>query len=79
MAHCRACEQLDRGVVRDLAVLDHAAMPVRGVFAEAHVGDEHEIRVALPERAQSLLDDPVRGIGARAFIVLLFRDPEQDH
>ena len=72
-------EQLEREVVVDLAVADDAAVPMRGVFAQAHVGDHEEIRVGLLQRADGELDDPLRVVGARAGLVLLARDAEQDH
>ena len=61
------------------AVPEDAAVAVRGVLAEADVGDEHELGLLGPERAQGPLDDPVVGPGARALLVLLLRDPEQEH
>ena len=40
-----ACDQLlDRDVVDDLVALDDAAVAVRRVLAQAHVGDDHQIR-----------------------------------
>ena len=42
-------EQLQRRVVRHLAVLDHAAMAVRRVLAETDVRDQDEIRVTLAQ------------------------------
>ena len=71
-------EQLERLVVRDLAVPDHAAMPVRRVLAEAHVGDEDELRVLGADRPQRPLDDPVLVPGARALVVLLLGHAEED-
>ena len=69
-----------RRVVHDVAVgVDDAAMPVRRVLAEAHVGHQHELGEARPQRAQRALDDAVVDPRARAFLVLLLRQPEEDH
>ena len=73
----RPSDQLQRLVVRDLAVADDAAVAVRGVFAQAYVGEEDE--GAAVERAERALDDPVVVVCAGALVVLLFRDAEQDH
>ena len=75
----RAREQLERRVVVDLSVVDHAAVAVRRVFAQADVGDQQQLRKARPQRAERLLDDAVVDPGAGALVVLLLRDPEQDH
>ena len=42
-----ARDQLERRVVVDLAVLEHAAVPMRGVLAEAHVREQEELRDCL--------------------------------
>ena len=49
----RAREQVERGVVHDLAVLDEPAVAVVGVLAEAHVRHEHEVGHAGAKRAQA--------------------------
>ena len=77
VAHGRTCDELQSLVVGHLAVADDAAVPVRGVLAEAHVGEQHE--AAAVERPQGTLDDPVVVVGAGAFVVLLVGDAEQDH
>ena len=79
MADGRAREQLERLVVLDLAVAQHAAMAVARVLAEAHVGDERQARHLRPQRPQRPLHDPVGLPGAGALLVLLLRDPEQKH
>ena len=44
----RAREQLERDVVVDLAVVaQHAAVAVRGVLAQAHVGDHEQVGLRL--------------------------------
>ena len=58
--------------------LDDAAVAVRRVLAEADVGEEHEPGRLLAERAQGPLDDPVLVVGARADLVLLLGDAEED-
>src|SRR5439155_8993940 len=71
----RPGDQLQRLVVRDLAVADDAAMSVRGVLAQTHVGEENEATAA--EGTERTLHDPVVVVGARALLVLLLRDAEQ--
>ena len=54
-------------------------MTVRGVLAEADVG-EQQLGEARPERAECLLDKFIRDqMSTGAVVVLLLRDPEQDH
>ncbi len=53
VADGRARQQLERRVVRDLAVLEHAAVAVAGVLAEADVGDQHELGVPRARSARS--------------------------
>ena len=77
--HRRAREQLERRVVRHLAVDDHAAVSVRRVLAETHVGHQHQLGEARPQRAQRLLHDSVLLPRAGRLLVLLRRDAEQDH
>jgi hypothetical protein len=79
VAHRGPGEELERDVVQHLVAVDDPAVPVRGVFAEADVREEDEPRHPFAERAQRLLDDPVVVVGARAGLVLLLRDPEEDH
>ena len=50
VADRRPREQVERLVVRDLAVAQDAAVAVRRVLAEADVGDQHELRVLGAER-----------------------------
>ena len=64
---------------RHLAVADDAAVAVRRVLAEADVGEQQQLREPRPQRAQRALDDPVVVPRAGALLVLLLRDPEQDH
>src|SRR5581483_7135925 len=77
--HGGARDQLERGVVVDLAACEDAAVPVRGVLAEADVGEQEELREARPERPERPLDDAVVDPGARALVVLRLRDAEEHH
>ena len=71
-------EQLERRVVVDVAVPDHAAVPVVGVLAEADVSDEEQPRHRLADGAESAGNDAV-GIGRTAAAgILVLRDPEED-
>ena len=76
----RAGEQLERDVVVHLPVLAHdSAVAVRGVLAQAHVGDHDQVRVRLLERAHGQLHDALVVVCARALLVLLGGEPEQQH
>ena len=71
-------EQLERRVVVDVAVPDHAAVPVVGVLAEADVSDEEQPRHRLADGAESAGNDAV-GIGRTAAArILVLRNPEED-
>ena len=72
-------EELERLVVVDLAVAEHTAVAVARVLAEADVGDERQAGHLGTEGPKRALDDPVGLPGARAFLVLLLRDPEEEH
>ncbi len=71
-------QQLDRDVVVDLAVADEAAVAVRGVLAEADVGDHREVGVGLLEGADRHLHDALVVVGARAGLVLGGGDAEEE-
>ena len=49
-----------------VAFADHAAMPVRSVFAQAYVCDDHQFRPVLLEHAHGLLDNAVFRVGSAA-------------
>ena len=72
-----ALKQRQRLVVVDLVAVEDSAMPVRRVLAEADVREQNELGVAVAERSQGALDDPVVVVRAGALLVLLLRDPEQ--
>ena len=73
-------DQLDAEVVLDLAVgVGDAAVAVRGVLAEADVGDHGEVGVRVLQRPHRHLDDPLVVVGAGAVLVLGGGDAEQQH
>ena len=74
----RASSSSEASLSISLAAQD-AAVAVRGVLAQADVGEQEQLGEARPERAERLLDDPVRDPRARALVVLLLRDAEEDH
>ena len=59
-------QQLDGDVVVDLAVADEAAVAVRGVLAEADVGDHRQVGVGLLQRPHRHLHDALVVVGAAA-------------
>ena len=74
-----AREQLERRVVLHLAVLDDAAVAVRGVLAQAHVRHHQQLLAGRADRADRLLHDAVVGVALGADRVLGRGQPEQDH
>ena len=84
-APASACETAVRassssvGSLRDGAVLDHAAVAVARVLAQAHVGDHQQVRDGVLHRADRLLHDAVLGVGLRAARVLVGGHAEQQH
>ena len=71
-------QQLDGDVVVDLAVADEAAVAVRGVLAEADVGDHGQVGVGLLQRPHRHLHDALVVVGAAAGLVLGRRDAEEE-
>ena len=73
------CEQLEGGVVVDLSVFEHAAMPMIRVLAHADVGDHHESRRLALERTHCLLHWSAIIPGRRPGRVLHVRYAEEQH
>ena len=65
-----ACQQRQRGVVVDLAVVQDAAGAVRGVLAEADVGQDREPGRCVADRADRALHRASVVPGRRALLVL---------
>ena len=75
-----ARQQLERGVVVDHAVgAQHAAVTVARVLAQADVGEHEQLGVRRLDRARGELDHALVVPGARALLVLLGRQAEQQH
>ncbi len=75
-----AGQELERLVVQQVPVLvQHAAVAVIRVLAEADVGDDDEIRARVLEAADRLLDDAVLREALEAQRVLRRRDSEEQH
>ncbi len=73
-------EDGERLVVQHVAVrVEQAAMAVARVLAEADVGDHDEVGARGLERPGGLLDDAVLCVALGAELVLLGRDPEEQH
>ena len=72
-------EQRQGRVVLHLAVLDDAAVAVRGVLAQAHVGDDQQLLAGGADRADRLLHDAVVGVALGAHRVLGRGQAEEDH
>src|SRR5439155_10371959 len=63
-------EKVHRRVVVDLAVLNHAAVAVVGVLAQAGVSDHQQLRHGPLHRPRRLLHDPLLIVRLRAGLVL---------
>src|SRR2546421_5768677 len=72
-------EQLEGRIVAHRTVLDHAAVAVARVFAEADVGDDEQVRHGVLHRAHGLLHDAVIGVGLGAARILLRRNTEEQY
>jgi hypothetical protein len=77
--HRGAREEVERRIVLDPALLDHAAVTVARVLAEADIGHHEKIGDGLLHRAYGLLDDAVLGVGLAAARVLLRGQAEEQH
>ncbi len=78
LTHRRLRQQLQRLVVQDFALAHHAAVAVRGVLAQARVGDDDHLGRGAAHGADRLLHDAARGVGARGGLVLRLRQAEED-
>lgn len=72
-------KQLKGPVVVDLSAVQNAAVPVGGVFAHAHVGDEIEFGKVPFGQPQRLLHRALVVPRARAAFVLMRGQPEEQH
>jgi hypothetical protein len=80
MADGGARQQLERRVVVHAAVIaQHAAVPVRGVLAQAYVREHQQLRHSLLDRARRQLHRALLVPCAGALLVLLRRHAEQHH
>ena len=66
-------------IVVDLLANDDTALSMIGVLAEAHVGDDGQIRQRLFERTHRALHDAIGRVPARTHGVLVLRNPKQNH
>ena len=74
-----ARQQRQRGVVVDLALVQHAAGAVRGVLAQAHVGQDRQPGRRAADGANRALHGPCVVPGRRALLVLVVGQAEQEH
>ena len=71
-------KQFERCVVLDHAVLDHAAMAVARILAEADVGDDGQVRHLVLDGLDRMLHDPLVGVAFAADLVLVLGNAEED-
>src|SRR5438067_2463645 len=74
-----AREQVEGRIVLDGAVLDHAAVAVARVLAQADVGDHEQVGHRVLHRADGLLHDAVVRVRLGTAGVFPGRDPEEQH
>jgi hypothetical protein len=70
-------QQLEGHVVVNLAVADNPAVAVRGVLAEADIGDHDDLGVGLLQRPDRHLDHALVVVGLAGGLVLRRGDPEE--
>ena len=75
----RPHELLDGRIVGDLIVDEDPAVAVIGVFAQADVGDDQHLRQLALERPDRRLHGRLRIVSGRPDVVLLIRQPEEQH
>ena len=79
MRERRIGDMRDGHVVENLVALDDAAVAVRGVFAEADVGDDDQMRHLALDRADGALHRRVGVGGFRAGRILAVGQAEEQH
>ena len=72
-------EELEGGVVQNLAVMHDAAMAMRSVFAQADVGNDQERGQFFFQQAHGFLHDAVWGVSAAGFVVFFIGNAEQQN
>ena len=81
VAQGRAGDELARGIVEHVsgtvAFGQKAAVAVRGVFAEAHVGDDLKVGPVFFQATYGALNDAVFRIGFAALFILCCRNAEE--
>src|SRR5690625_7199065 len=79
MAECLTREEFECLVVLYGPIPDDPAVAMRGVLAEADIGDDDEVWELPLEGSDRLLDDPILGVAlGPAFVLRLCDRGEQD-
>jgi len=76
--HGHACQERKRRIVEYLAACEHAAVAVRGVLAQADVGDDEQVAASAADGAHGVGHDSVLGVPLRATLVLACRQAKED-
>lgn len=58
---------------------NHAAMAVAGIFAQTNISNYRQVRRALFDLANRILDHAILAIGASGLLVLRLRNSEEKH
>ena len=64
------CDQVQRGVIIQVAVADDPAVPVQRVLTGAHVGNNEDLGNGILQSSHGVLDDSVLSVGARRLFIL---------
>ena len=79
LGQCGLGQKRQGGIIVDFTILDQPAMAVAGVFVQADIADDHQVRQGLLHRAHGALHDAVRIVCARAHFILAFRNAKENH
>ena len=83
VGHGGSGQQVERGVVEHatcaVAFADQPAVAVRGVFAQTHVGNHHQIGPVFLEQTHGPLHNAVFGVSSAAPGIFGCGDAEQQH
>src|SRR5207244_6489082 len=77
VGHGRPHQLLDGGIVGDVVTFQNAAVAVRGVFAQAHIGDDDGVGSIALDGANRRLNRRIVVVGGRSDVIFVRGDAEQ--
>jgi hypothetical protein len=69
-------QNLERGIIGNLAAFEHAAMAMIRILAQANIGDHQQVELCFPDSFDGTLHHAVRVQRTLAARVFAFRQPE---